>query len=299
MGLKKDYNMAEMAKRLPQKQTNLHESWRMFKANKPALVSMFVVILLFVVAFIGPLVWTMEDAVRQVMTDRLLPPGQEYWFGTDGLGRDNFARVINGARVSLTMGFVPTIVSLFFGMLFGGIAAYFGKWVDNVIMRICDLIQCIPGLLLMIMISFVFGSGLTNVLIAITFVSIPGMIRGVRALILHIVENDYIEAARACGTSEMMIMYKHVLKNAVGPLVLAGVSGISGMIMAGAGLSFLGLGIQPPYPEWGFMLATSREFLFRAPYLMWIPGFAILISILSFNLVGDGLRDVLDPKLRR
>jgi len=151
----------------------------------------------------------------------------------------------------------------------------------------------------MLMISFILGPGLTNLLIAITLVSIPAMTRGVRALILHIVENDYIEAAKACGTNDMMIMYKHVLTNAVGPLVLTAVSSISGMIMMGAGLSFLGLGIQPPYPEWGFMLANSREFLFRAPYLMWFPGFAILISILSFNLVGDGLRDVLDPKLRR
>ena len=292
-----DYN--EIAKRLPRKQNNLREGWRVFVSNKTALIASFVVVLLFIVAFVGPVFFPYETALKQTISDMLSPPSSRYWFGTDNVGRDVFARIVNGAQISLTLGFVPTIVGMFFGMLFGACAAYFGKWVDNIIMRICDILSCIPGILLMLLFVTVLGYGFNNLLIAITVASIPSYTRYIRSLILSIVENDYVEAARACGTNSVAIMFKHVLKNAIGPLLLLGTSNISEMIMMGAGLSFLGLGVQPPTPEWGLMLSNARDFMRSAPYLLFIPGVTILISVLSFNLVGDGLRDVLDPRLRR
>ena len=294
-----DYNPAEIAAKLPKQQAIWRESWRMFRSNIPAFVSMFVVIILFGMAIIGPLIWPFDLATRQVMEDRLQPPSAQYWFGTDNVGRDMFVRVVHGSRTSLTLGFMPTVVSMFFGMLLGGAAAFYGKWVDDVVMRLVDLIQCIPFMVMMIMIAAVLGPGLNNAILALAITAIPGSIRGVRALVMDIVERDYIEAARACGTKKIVILYRHVLKNAVGPLVLTAVASISGMIMAGAGLSFLGLGVQPPYPEWGFMIAAAREFIQRAPHLLFIPSVFIVIASLTFNLVGDGLRDVLDPRLRR
>ncbi len=290
---------AQLNSKLPKKQSQLREFWLAFRQNKPALVGLFVVILLFIIAFSADAIVPYEVAIKADIPRKLTPPNSEHLLGTDHLGRDVLARLLHGASVSLTMGFIPTLVSLFFGMLFGALAAYFGGWVENLIMRLCDVFACIPGLLLSLTFVAVLGPGLTNMLIAITISSIPGRTRFVRAVILNIVELEYIEAGRACGTSSLKIIFKHVLPNAVGPLVLSAATSIAGMIMTGAGLSFLGLGIQPPNPEWGYMLAESRENMRRAPFLMMAPGIAILVSILSFNLVGDGLRDALDPKLRR
>jgi ABC-type dipeptide/oligopeptide/nickel transport system permease subunit len=294
-----DYNYEEILARLPGKTNNYAEGWRIFISNKPAFISLFVVIFLFAAAFLGPLFFPYETAVTQNIAERLRPPGKTHWFGTDNLGRDVFARIINGAGISLTMGFIPTIAGMFFGIFFGSCAAYFGKWIDNLIMRIVDILSCIPAVLLMLMLVAILGQGMTNLLIAITAASIPSYTREVRALILNIVENDYIEAGRACGSGRFQIIVRHVLPNAMGPLILTATSSISGMIMAGAGLSFLGLGVQPPAPEWGLMLAGSRTFLFNAPHLLFIPGLAILVSVISFNLLGDGLRDAFDPRLRR
>lgn len=285
--------------KLPKKQSQLKEAWHTFTCNKPACVGLVFVIILFIIAFSAEKIVPFQKAIEMSVADRLAPPSKEHIFGMDALGRDMFARVIHGAKVSLTMGFAPTIIAMLIGMFFGACAAYFGKWVDAVIMRICDIFACIPGLLMSLTFVAVLGPGLKNMLIAITISSIPGCTRYVRAMIMNIVEADYIEAAKCCGTSSMMIMYKHVLPNAVGPLVYCVASDIAGMIMTGAGLSFLGLGMQPPNPEWGYMLADAREYMRRAPFLLASPGFAILISILSFNLVGDGIRDAVDPKLRR
>jgi len=294
-----DYKPEEIAARLPRKQAIWKESWRMFRSNTPAFISMFVLIFILGLIYIGQFIWPMEYAVRQVMQDRLQPPNAQYWFGTDGLGRNVFIRVVHGGRLSLMLGLIPTVIAMGFGLFFGAAAAFYGKWVDNAIMRAVDTIQCIPFMLMMMMIVAVLGPGLNNAIIALAITNVPGFIRSVRALIMDIVERDYIEAAKACGTPNVVTMYKHVLKNAIGPLVLIFVSSVSGMIMAGAMLSFLGLGAQPPYPEWGFMVAGAREFLLRAPHLLFIPAMAIVLTALSLNLVGDGLRDVLDPRLRR
>jgi peptide/nickel transport system permease protein len=281
------------------KQSQFKEFLRGFFANRVAVVGLVVVIVLMTLAFSAEYIVPYEMAIKQNIREKLASPGEKYPLGTDSLGRDVLARLLHGARVSLTMGFLPTLVSLFFGMTFGALAAYLGGWVENLIMRICDMFACIPGLLLSLTFVAALGPGLRNMLIAITIASIPGRTRFVRAVVLNIVEMEYIEAARSCGTSSMGIIFKHVLPNAMGPLILNAAGGIAGMIMTGAGLSFLGLGIQPPNPEWGCMLAESREYMRSAPHLMFAPGLAILLSILSLNLVGDGLRDALDPKLRR
>lgn len=281
------------------KQSQFKEFWRIFRSNKIAMLGLIIVVILFILAFSAEQLIPYSQATKQNVRAKLTPPNAEYLLGTDSLGRDVAARVLHGAKVSLTMGFLPTLISLFFGMLLGSLAAYFGGWVENLIMRICDVFSCIPGLLLSLTFVAVLGPGLRNMLIAITISSIPGRTRFVRAIILNIVEMEYIEAGRACGSSSLAIIRKHVLPNAMGPLILNAASSIAGMIMTGAGLSFLGLGIQPPDPEWGYMLAEAREYIRQSPYLMFAPGIAILISILSFNLVGDGLRDALDPKLRR
>lgn len=283
------------------KQSQFREFWRIFFQNKPAVVGLVIVILLMLMVVFAEQIVPEKLAFEQHITKaaRMQPPSKEHIFGTDHLGRDLFARVIHGGRYSLTVGFIPTIVAMLGGMLLGACAAYFGGAVENLIMRICDVFACIPGTLLTLSFAAVLGAGMDNMMVAITITAIPGCTRFVRSIILNIVEQDYMEAARMCGSSSFRIMTRHVLPNAMGPLIMSTVSSIAGMIMMGAGLSFLGMGVQPPNPEWGYMLSESRDYMYRAPHLFIIPGIFIMVSILAFNLTGDGLRDALDPKLRR
>jgi peptide/nickel transport system permease protein len=272
--------------------------WREFRRNKIALAGAVVVVALLALAFGAGLISSPSMAIAQDIRAKFTPPGPGRPFGTDYLGRDVFARILHGARVSLTMGIIPSVCSLLLGMVFGGAAVYIGGRTDTVIMRVCDVFSCIPSILLALAFVAALGPGLANVMIAVTVASIPDLTRYVRSVILNIVGLEYIDAARACGVSGFMIVVRHVMPNAAGPLILSVVSNISGMIMIGAGLSYLGLGIQPPNPEWGAMLAEGQNYFIRAPYLMIAPGLAIFISVLAFNLMGDGLRDALDPKLR-
>ena len=283
------------------KQSQFKEFWRIFFQSKPATVGLVLVILLLLMVIFAEQIVPYELAVEQHITveERLQPPSAEHIFGTDQVGRDMFARIVHGGRVSLTVGFIPVIISLIGGMLLGACAAYFGKTVENIIMRFCDVFACIPGTLLTLSFAAVLGAGLDNMMVALTITAIPGATRMVRALILNIVESDYIEAAKMCGTSDFKIMIRHILPNAMGPLILSLVSSIASTVMMGAGLSFLGMGVQPPQPEWGYMLSESRQFMYRAPHMFIIPGIFIMLAILSLNLAGDGLRDALDPKLRR
>jgi len=283
---------------LPKKQNNFSATFKALCRNRPALIGLVLVILLLAFAYIGPLFFPMQDALK-LGGQRLQPPGRDHWFGTDSLGRDLFARIVNGAGVTLTMGLLPVAASMLIGMLLGAMAAYFGGLFDNIIMRICDILACIPGILLSITLVAVLGVGLNNVLIAVTITSISGRIRYVRSVVLQIVGQDYIEVARSCGTGTPGIIFKHIIPNAVGPLLLSATSSIAGMIMLGAGLSFLGLGLEPPYPEWGSMLMDARDHLITSPHMFYFPGALLVISMLAFNMLGDGLRDVLDPKLKR
>lgn len=230
---------------------------------------------------------------------RLLKPNAEHPFGCDSLGRDMFSRMVHGTRTSLSMGIIVTAVVMAAGTVLGAVSAYYGGVLDMVIMRICDLFLCIPGILMSLALVAALGPGRNNLLIAIAISSIPGVTRQFRALMLNVIANDYITASRATGAKDLHIILKHVLPNVLPYIVLTATNSISGMIMQISGLSYIGMGIQHPEPEWGAMLSDSRQFLADAPYLMLIPAAAILIVSLALNLLGDSLRDALDPRMKR
>ncbi len=221
----------------------------------------------------------------------------QHIFGIDGNSRDLFSRVIFGSRLSLQIGLATISFAIVIGVFLGSMAGFFGGWVDNLIMRVMDVLMAFPSLLLAIAIVSVLGTGLINALLAIGIVSIPVYARLVRASILSIKEMDYVSASRALGASPFGILFSRILPNALTPLIVRGTLGIASAILDAAALSFLGLGAEPPTPEWGLMLGEERNSIFTAPHLVFIPGFAIMITVLGFNLLGDGLRDALDPRL--
>jgi peptide/nickel transport system permease protein len=221
----------------------------------------------------------------------------QHIMGTDGNIRDEFSRMLYGARLSLIIGLATVSFAIVIGTVLGAIAGYFGGWADNIIMRVMDVLLAFPSLLLAIAIVTVLGPGLINALIAIGIVSIPAYARVMRASVLAVREMDYVSATRALGGGNMQILFNRILPNALTPLIVQGTLGIASAILDAAALSFLGLGAQPPTPEWGSMLGAERNQVFTAPHLVFYPGLAIMLTVLSFNLIGDGLRDALDPRL--
>ncbi len=224
--------------------------------------------------------------------------GSDHIFGTDSNSRDVFSRMLFGARLSLQIGFITTGFAIMIGSLLGAVAGYAGGWPETIIMRAMDILLAFPSLLLAISIVAVLGQGLVNALIAIAIVNIPIYARLFRASVLSIRDLEYVTAARAAGATDLRILGKDILPNAVTPILVQGTLGIATTILDAAGLSFLGLGAQPPAPEWGAMLSDERNSIFSAPHLVFLPGIAILLTVLSFNLIGDALRDALDPRLR-
>jgi ABC-type dipeptide/oligopeptide/nickel transport system permease subunit len=222
----------------------------------------------------------------------------QHILGIDGNVRDEFTRIVYGTRISLYVGFSTVAVAIIIGTLLGAIAGYAGGWLDNVIMRILDVLLAFPSLLLAITIVSVLGKGLQNALLAIAIVSIPSYARVVRASVLSVKENSYVAASRALGASHWHILLERILPNAIPPLIVRGTLGIGVAILDAAALSFIGLGAQPPLAEWGTMLGSERNQVFTAPHLVFFPGIAIMITVLAFNLLGDGLRDAIDPRLR-
>ena len=292
-------NIKQKMEQHTKKNSLLREVWRRLKKNKPAVVGLIVLIIISLMAIFADVIADYDEVViRQDGSVRLQAPSTRFWFGTDAFGRDVFARIVHGARISLTIGLITTAVSVLIGGLIGASVAYWGGIVDIIIMRFCDIMSCIPIMLMALAIVTALGPSIINLMIAIVFVNIPLYIRFVRSTVLTIVDMDYIEAARACGTGNFRIIRKHILVNVTGPIIVQGTLSIASMILLAAGLSFLGLGIAPPRPEWGSMLSDSRQFMRIAPYLMVFPGVAIVLSALSFNLLGDGLRDALDPRLK-
>lgn len=221
----------------------------------------------------------------------------QHIMGIDGNVRDVFSRMLYGTRISLRIGFTVVSVAVILGVTLGSIAGYAGGWVDNVIMRLMDVILAFPFFLLAIALVFVLGPSLTNAMLAISIVSTPGYARVIRATVLTVRESEYVEASRALGASHFQILFGRILPNALPPLIVLGTLGVATAILDTAALSFLGLGAQPPTPEWGTMLGSERNQIFSAPHLVFVPGIAISITVLAFNLLGDGLRDALDPRL--
>lgn len=225
------------------------------------------------------------------------PSKPQHIMGTDGNVRDEFSRLLYGARLSLTIGLSTVIFAIAIGTVLGALSGYFGGWVDNIVMRIMDVLLAFPSLLLAIAIVTVLGPGLINALLAIGIVSIPAYARVVRASVLSVREMEFVSATRALGGDTIQILFRRILPNALTPLIVQGTLGIATAILDAAALSFLGLGAQPPTPEWGAMLGAERNQVFTAPHLVFFPGIAIALTVLSFNLLGDGLRDALDPRL--
>lgn len=273
--------------------------WFRFRKNKLAIVGMVLLAVLIALAIAAPLLADYEaDAITQNVRNRLQTPSKEHIFGTDQYGRDVFARVIFGARVSLAIGIASIVISLIIGTLVGAIAGYYGGRVDNALMRVMDIFLAIPQMLLAIAIAGALGPGIVNLLIAMIVPNIPKFARIVRASILSIKSQEFIEAAKACGTRDRRIIAKHIIPNAVGPIIVQGTLSIAHTIIAISSLSFLGLGVKAPMPEWGGMLSEAREQMRHYPHLIAIPGIAIVLSVMALNLMGDGLRDALDPRLK-
>ncbi|MDR5659841.1 ABC transporter permease [Serpentinicella sp. ANB-PHB4] len=282
----------------PKKRSQWAEVWRRLKRNKMAMFGLVILIVIILTAifadFIAPHSYR-EQNLRNINQ----PPSAEHILGTDDLGRDVFSRIIYGSRVSLQVGLVAVGISIIAGGSLGAIAGYYGGKLDNIIMRIMDVFLAIPQILLAIAIVSAFGGGLFKVMIAVGISSIPTYARIVRASVITIKEQEFIEAARAIGANDFRIISKHIIPNSMAPIIVQGTLGVAGAILSAAGLSFIGLGIEPPTPEWGAMLSNGRHIIRTAPHVATFPGVAIMITIFSLNLLGDGLRDALDPRLKQ
>lgn len=267
------------------------------RKNKMALIGLAIILLLVIVAAIAP-VFVPHHPYEQDLEKAFLPPSLEYPFGTDDFGRCIFSRIIFGTRISLAIGVVVTAISAVTGIILGMLAGFYSGIVDEVIMRIVDIFLAFPGLILALVIAGLLGPGMFNVLFALSLVGWMGYARVVRGVVLAEKEKNFVETARALGAGSLYIMYRHLLPNVLAPVIVMATLGIGQAILAAAGLSFLGLGAQPPVPVWGSMLNDGKMYLQTAPHLTIFPGLAIMITVLSFNFLGDGLRDLFDPRLR-
>jgi len=280
------------------KKSQAGDIWRRFLKNKTAVFGLIVFSLIMLVVLLADVIVSYDSALTQNIMDRLQAPGAAHWFGTDNFGRDIFARIVHGSRNSLLVGIGAVAIGITVGGLLGSVAGFYGGKIDSVIGRIMDTIMSIPLMLLVLSLVTALGNSLINVLLAMMIANIPQYVRIVRAAILSVVGQDYIEAARACGTSNLKIIVKHVIPNAIGPIIVQATMAVGTMILNAAGISFLGMGIQPPTPEWGAMLNEGKKFMTMYPYIVVFPGIAIGLTALALNLMGDGLRDALDPKLK-
>ena len=283
---------------VPDEPTFFQESLHQLKRNKGAVAGLVVIAIFLFVGIFAPLL-APHNPYEQVIEMRKSPPFTEsYLLGTDSLGRDMLSRLIYGARISMVIGVVSVGIAMVFGLLIGVVSGYYGGWFDRIVMRIIDIMLAFPYVLLTIVIVAILGASLTNAMIAIGISQIPRYVRLVRASVLAEKESDYVMAERSIGASDLELMFGSILPNCLAPITVQATLGVGEAILSSAALSFLGLGAQPPTPEWGLMIASSREFITSAWWIVTFPGIATLFAVLGFNLFGDGLRDILDPKLR-
>lgn len=293
--MSKNHNEAAPKKRI----SRGAEVWKRFRKSRLAMVGLITITVIMLTAVFAAALRDYEgDAITQNYEERFESPSASHPFGTDDYGRDIFARVIFGARVSLTVGFASTLMAAVTACLLGSVVAYCGGKVDNIIMRILDMFMGIPTLLLAIAISASLGPGIRNLILALTVSQIPGFTRVVRSAVLNIVDMEYVEAAKAYGCSGAFIVAKHILPNAIGTIIVQATMSVASQILNTAALSFLGLGQQPPSPELGSMLSDAKEYMRVSMWGVLFPGVTIATIALSLNLVGDGLRDALDPRLK-
>lgn len=275
-----------------------YDNWLQLKKNKSAMIGLGIILFFVLIAVSAPVI-APYDPLAQDIDKRLSPPGtNSYIFGSDDFGRDILSRIMFGARISLLIGTISVGISLFFGLLFGLFSGYYGGWLDHLVMRSMDILLAFPYILLAIVIVAMLGPSLPNAMIAIGIIGIPQYARIIRSSVLAEKEADYVVAERALGASDLELIFKSILPNCLGPLIVQTTLGYANAIIFSAALSFLGLGALPPIPEWGLMVSSAREYVATAWWVVTFPGLAILFSVLGFNLLGDGLRDALDPRLK-
>lgn len=281
----------------PKKQTSFSIFVNRFMQQKAAVICLCIVVVLIIACYAAPLIapYPYDEINSKALHQG---PSWQHLFGTDDMGRDIFSRILYGGRYSIAIGLLATLIGVLVGMFFGAIAGFFGGTVDMVLMRIFDVFQALPNILLSIIISTVLGPGFKNLLIAMAAGSMVGYARLLRANMLAVRKNDYVEAATAIGCSNVRIIVRHVIPNSLTPLIVQATMGIAQQILGAATLAYIGLGIQPPSPEWGAMLNAARDYVRTYPYMLVFPGLAIAVTVLCFNMIGDGVRDALDPKLK-
>lgn len=281
----------------PRKSSEFVRVMKQLSRNKMAVIGLIILLVEIVLAILAPYIAPYDYTQMDIM-NMFAPPSKAHLFGCDDLGRDIFSRILIGARYSLSCGILATLIGVVIGMAIGAVAGFFGGKVDNIVMRILDVIQAIPGMVMMIVMSAVLGPGFVNTIIAMAFGTIPGMARMLRAQMLKVRENEYIEASVSINCSKFRIIMDHLIPNCMSPMIVQATMGVAQTITTASGLSFIGLGVQPPIPEWGAMLSGARQFIRQAPHLVIFPGLAIAVTVLALNMMGDGLRDALDPKLK-
>ena len=281
------------------KRSQLYLIWHRLRRNRLAMLGLALMSAILLLAVFADVIADYDTKVVGMnMVERLQTPSAKHWFGTDGYGRDVFARIIHGSRLSLSLSIISMLIAVAVGSMIGAISGYFGGRVDDVLMRLMDMLLAIPPMLMSISIVAALGRSMANLMLALALAYMPVFARVIRSSILSVKDQEFVEAARACGTSDARIILRHIIPNAVGPIIVQATLAMGSSILTISSLSFMGMGIQPPQPEWGTMLYEGRDLIRTSPYLVIFPGAAIAVSVLSLNLLGDGLRDALDPRLK-
>lgn len=288
----------EQSKAIFKKQSQAKEIWRRFKKSKGAVIGLVMLAAILLILVFADVIAPYDMATKQQLANKLKPPSAGHILGTDSYGRDVFARIIHGGRTSLLIAILATMSSCIVGSALGAIAGYFGGKVDSLIMRSLDIFMSVPDILFTMAVVFALGANFVNLLIALTLAYFTNYVRLVRSQVLNLAEQDYVEAARAGGSSSARIIISHIIPNAMGVIIVNTTLNIAKIILYESTLSFLGLGMPPPAPEWGLMLSEAREFMRTAPHLLFFPALAIVLTACSVNLIGDGMRDALDPHLK-